>query len=252
MATDRAKFLRALAAIKHDPEAIARGVALRDGKYRPAIFGLLFATLVIAAVFAIVNVLRTYQQLGGARTCAILYSIAVGIPVFLYCLIDWSYYTGVVGIRWGEHGVPYELYELMRRDSQETSAGLGKIQYIRPGMYHDDRVPRNNVGVWVMRLCVPALYALSLLAYWAIDDNRDFPPETPEGLQFIFGNVLLALIGMVMCRTIVDNLYRLNKKWDYVPTELEPVPVVHGTAGIPTGTRSPQEDLANTILGKRK
>jgi hypothetical protein len=249
---DKAKFLNATAGIQYDADIIARGVALRDGRYRPTVFGALFVTLCVSIVFTVVNVLRTYQQLGGARTCAILYSIAVGIPVVVYCVVDWAYYTGVVGIQWGAKGVPYELYKVLRRDSLFTWVCPTKLEYIRPGMYHDDRVPRNNVGVWVMRLCVPALYALSLLVYWAIDDERDESPETPGGLQFIFGNALLALLGMVMCRTIVDNIYRLNKKWDYVPDALEPL--THGAASeLRTGARSTTDDiLVNSILGKRK
>jgi hypothetical protein len=215
---DKQTFLSVVGGIPHDRAAIKRGIELRDNRYKPILFSALLAVDVLAIAFAAVNMTRVYQSYGSYETTAILYTVLMGIAVGAFSLVDLLYVTGTVGIRWGEGGIPYALYLILRRDCTYTFVCPEMYQYIRPGMYHDDRVPCNNVAVWTTRVCTPFLYALSLFVYWGIYGGRTASPDTVDGLQFVFGNVLLAVIGVTMVTTVTTNMYGvLFKRWDYVP-----------------------------------
>lgn len=221
---DKKKFLDTVADIPHDRAAIKRGIELREGRYKPILFCALLAADIIALAFAIVNVTRTYQSFGSYHTTAILYTVGMSIAVGIFSIVDLLYVTGVVGLQWGPDGMPYSLYLILRRDCTYTYVCPEMYQYIRPGMYHDDRVPLNNVSVWTVRVCLPFLYMLSLLLYWGIADGHNDAVDTVKGLEFLFGNVLLAVVGLAIVTLITSNMYGvLFKRWDYVPEAISRV-----------------------------
>ncbi len=221
---DKKKFLDMVKVIPHDRAAIWRGITLRESRYKPILFCALLAADVLAIAFAAVNVTRTYQTFGGYQTTAILYTVGMSIAVGIFSLTDLAYFFGIVGLQWGPSGMPEALYKILRRDCVYTYVCPEMYQYIRPGMYHDDRVPLNNVSVWTVRVCLPFLYVLSLLLYWGIADGHDETPDTVKGLEFLFGNVLLAAVGLSIVTLITSNMYgMLFKRWDYVPEVISQV-----------------------------
>lgn len=246
---DQHKFRQIVEQIPHDPDKLERGIALRDGRYKPAIFFGLFCTALFSLAFAGVNLTRTYQVVGSYETCAILYSVLTGCAVAVFSGVDALYALQVIGLKAAD--LPQELYEVLRRDCTYTYVSPEMYQYIRPGMYHDDRVPRNNVSIWVLRICVPMLYAMSLTVAWAIADGRAASQDTPLGLQFLFGNVLLAFLGLLSVAVIVSNVYRVFKRWNYVPEtfSVSQPPAPTQPAAARAGAHSA---ITNSILNKRK
>lgn len=197
--------------IAHDPRAVERGLAARDSKYVPFMFAALFVCAVGALAFAFAAAVRTYQHVAAYHTCAIVYSVVVGLAAAAYTAADLLYTGGFIGLR--DKDMPPELLRVMRRYCTDS--------YIRPRVFYDDRVVRNVIGVWALRLLVPGLYALVLVAFWGVADDRAAPPDTPAGTRFVMANVLIAALCLLHVRVIVSNVYSLSRKWDYVPAALD-------------------------------
>ncbi len=197
----------AMQKIPHDSRAVDRGIVLRDEKYAPCMCAALIAVLVLDIAFGFLSMTRTYQHLGAYHTCAILYSVLMGIAVAFFSLVDMLYTCGFIGLR--AESMPHELYRVMRRFCTGS--------YIRPRVYYDDRIPRNIAAIWTMRVLVPGLYALSLIVLWGIADDSGVSPDTAEGARFVMGNVLLTMLCFIHGRAVATNVYSITRKWDYVP-----------------------------------
>jgi len=201
--------------IHHDPRAIERGLTARDNKYVPFMVGALLVVGVTALAFTFVAAVRTYQHVGSYHACAIVYTVVMGIAVAAYSGTDLLYATGFIGLQ--AKDMPDALLRVMRRYCTGS--------YIRPCVPYDDRIVRNVIGVWTMRILVPGLYALVLLLVWGVDADSGAAPDTPRGTRFVMANVLVAALCLVHMRVVVSNVYSLTRKWDYVPTMLDPPPV---------------------------
>lgn len=203
---------RIIQSIPHDAAVLEEKTRYRDETVRPWIVITLVAVALTAAVFSVVNCIRTFQPLGGAFACALTYTLVMGAATAAFSLLDmcyafgWCNYLGYIELN-------EELIQTMRRICTYT--------YIAPYAYYDDRVLRNTIGIWKMRVLVPILYVTAVVVYWVIEHKSDAALETPSGLQYIFGNVLLAFVGFMHVKIAVSNMYCVINCWDFVPLTLE-------------------------------
>lgn len=197
--------------IDFDADGLERKINYRNNVVRPWIIILLLAGAVVAVPFGIVNATRVYSQYGGSIVVAILYSVFMGAVVGGFALLDAAYSFGYIGLPTFDE-LPVELYEALRR--------YKPLSYLSPYVYYDDRVPRNIIGIWKMRVFVPAAYILSLLVYWSTVHVHDDGPTTPDGIRFVYGNVMLVFLAMLQVKVTVTNVYCVMNSWDFVPDML--------------------------------
>jgi hypothetical protein len=197
--------------IDFDEEGLERKISYRNNVVRPWIIILLLAGAVFAVPFGIVNAVRVYSQYGGSVVVAILYSVFMGLIVGGFMLLDAAYSFGYIGLPTYDE-LPVELYEALKRYKPSS--------YLSPYVYYDDRVPRNSIGIWKMRVFVPVAYILSLFVYWGTVHGHDDGPTTPDGIRFVYGNVLLVFLAMLQVKVTVNNVYCVKNEWDFVPDVL--------------------------------
>lgn len=207
-ATEHPRYIDKLANIKYDAEGLHRKTQYRDSTVRPWIVILLLTSALIAVPFCVINAVRVYTSFGGGLIVAIVYTVLMGIVVGGFSILDAAYALGYSGLPTYDE-LPLGVYEFLRRYSTHS--------YIRPYMYHDDRVPRNNAGIWKLRILVPMTYAMSVLVYWGVE-SRD---ASVYAMHCVFGNVLLAFLAFLQIKVIISNVYTVYAKWDFVPYRLE-------------------------------
>lgn len=214
--------------IEYDDEGLELKLKYRNDFVRPWIIILLLASAFVSVPFGITNAIRAYSQYGGSLVCAILYTVIMGVLVGSFTVLDWAYAWGYIGLPTYEE-LPNDLYKALRRYSSHS--------YIRPYVYHDDRVPRNNVGIWKMRLVVPAVYVFSLFVYWSSESAHTAAPLTPSGAQFVFSNILLVSLVILQVKVTISNVYCVRHAWDYVPDMIAPEQTPGSGAGVTRGTK---------------
>lgn len=194
--------------IDFDQQGLQQKIKYRNDVVRPWIIILLLAGALFATPWGIVNAIRVYSEFGGSLTMAIIYSVVMGVVAGSFLLLDGAYSFGYIGLPTYEE-LPMELYSALRRFKSHS--------YIRPFVYYDDRVPRNNIGIWKMRVIVPVTYILSIILYWGTIDGRDAAATTTDKIRFTCANALLVFLAVLQIKIVVSNVYCVINEWDYVP-----------------------------------